>query len=157
MNAKVATTTISDTTKAPKTVVTRTMNAKVATNLLIWVGSGLVFVSATFHFHLWDSDGYNEIPTIGPLFLMQAIVGWLLAVTTSAVRHWALVLLEAGFALATVGGLLISVNVGLFGFQDSMSAPFAWLTLGLELGATVILGVAGLILLRPWLMKKLRP
>jgi hypothetical protein len=133
------------------------MKTRLVANLLTWAGSGLVFVSAVLHFHLWASDGYDKIPTIGPLFLMQAIVGWVLSAATSALRHWALVLVEAGFALSTVGGLLISVNVGLFGWQDTMSSPFAWLTLGLELGAAALLLCAGVILLRPWLVKKLRP
>lgn len=121
------------------------MKARLVASLLTWAGSGLVFVSAVLHFHLWDSDGYDHIPTIGPLFLMQAIVGWVLALATSLLRHWALTFFEACFALATVGGLLISVNFGLFGFQDTMSSPFAWLSLGVELGAAALLLAAGLM------------
>ncbi|MHB1496839.1 MAG: hypothetical protein ACYCXN_02850 [Acidimicrobiales bacterium] len=119
-------------------------------NLLIWAGSGLVVVSAVVHFHLWESDGYNHIPTIGPLFLMQAVVGALLAVVTSISRHWLLALAEAGFAIATLGGFLISVNVGLFGWQDSWAAPFASLSLGVEVAGAAMLLTASALLFRPW-------
>ena len=44
-------------------------------NLLIWAGSLFVLGSSVIHFHLWDSFAYHALPTIGPLFLMQAIVG----------------------------------------------------------------------------------
>lgn len=118
---------------------------------LIWAGSGLVVVSSVVHFHLWESDGYGRIPTIGPLFLMQAVVGVLLALSTSLVRHWLLALAEAGFALATLGGFLVSVNVGLFGWQETMSAPFATLALYVEVAAGATLLVASAILVRPWL------
>lgn len=125
--------------------------------LLIWAGSGLVVVSAVVHFHLWDSDGYNRIPTIGPLFLMQAIVGVLLALATSIWRHWLLAAAEAGFALATLGGFLISVNFGLFGWQDTYSAPFASLTLYVEVAATAALIGADALLLWPWARQRRRP
>jgi hypothetical protein len=126
------------------------MRAKLAADILTWAGSGLVVVSSVVHFHLWASEGYDNIPTIGPLFLMQAIVGWVLALTVSAFRRWPLVGLEAGFALATAAGLLISVNVSLFGWKDTLSAPFATLALGVELAATVVLVLAGAILFRAW-------
>ena len=118
---------------------------------LIWAGSGLVAVSSVVHFHLWDSDGYSRIPTIGPLFLMQAVVGVLLALLTGISRHWLLALAEAGFAIATLGGFLVSVNVGLFGWQETMSAPFASLALYVEVAAAATLLIASAILVRPWL------
>jgi hypothetical protein len=111
--------------------------------MLTWAGSGLVLVSAVIHFHLWDSDGYNKIPTIGALFLMQAVVGAVWAIAASVLRHWLVVIGEAGFALSSAGGLIISVNVGLFGWQETMSAPFAWLALSVEFAATAALGLAG--------------
>jgi hypothetical protein len=117
---------------------------------LTWAGSGLVVVSSVVHFHLWASDGYDNIPTIGPLFLMQAVVGLVLAVVVSAYRRWPLVGLEAAFALATAAGLIISVNVSLFGWKDTLSAPFATLALAVELAATAVLLVAGAISFRAW-------
>ena len=111
-------------------------------------------VSAVIHFHLWESDGYNKIPTIGPLFLMQAVVGAVWAVAASTLRHWLVVLGEAGFAFATACGLIISVNVSLFGWQDTMSAPFAWLALSVEFAAAAALSVAGVLLWLAWLQAR---
>jgi hypothetical protein len=62
-----------------------------------------------------------------------------LALPTSVTRKVFLVLTEAGFALASAGGLIISVNFGLFGWQDSMSAPYTGLALSVELAAAVLL------------------
>jgi hypothetical protein len=63
----------------------------------------------------------------------------LLALGTSVTRRGFLVLAEAGFILSTAAGLIISVNFGLFGWQDSMSAPYAGLALSVELAAAALL------------------
>jgi hypothetical protein len=126
------------------------VRAKLAADILTWAGSGLVVVSSVIHFHLWASEGYDNIPTIGPLFLMQAVVGWLLALGVSVFRRWPLVGLEAGFALATAAGLIISVNVSLFGWKDTLSAPFAVLALAVEFAATAVLLAASAILFWAW-------
>ena len=51
------------------------------------------------------------------------------------------------FAIGTIGGLLLSVYVGLFGFQDSLSAPYAVTSLILEAIAFVVLGAAAALTL----------
>ena len=38
-----------------------------------------------------------------------------------------------GFVVSTIAGFLLSVNVGLFGFQDTWSASFATMAFGVEL------------------------
>jgi hypothetical protein len=120
---------------------TGTRHAMVA-NVLTWAGSTLVVASSVVHFELWDDHGYRNIPTIGPLFLMQAVVGVVLALGTSVTRRVLLVLAEAGFILSTAAGLIISVNFGLFGWQESMSAPYAGLALAVELAAAALLAAA---------------
>ena len=95
-----------------------------AVNLLIWAGSLLLAGSAVLHFHLWDSEGYRNIPTIGPLFLTQAIVGVVLALATAVLRKLVLVIASAGLAVSSIGGLLIAVWWGLFGWQESFAAPY---------------------------------
>lgn len=97
--------------------------------LMLWIG--------WIHLHLWNG-GYRHIPTIGPLFLFNAVAAVVLAaaVLTGPRRLLALAAAgAAGFSLGTFGGLLISVNVGLFGFRDSLDAPFARQSMGLELAA----------------------
>jgi hypothetical protein len=92
--------------------------------------------------------GYRTIPTIGPLFLLQGIVGVLLAVLLLIWRRLLVVVAGAGFMVATVGGLLVSVNFGLFGFMDTFAAPYAGLSVVLEVTGAVVLGVVGTVLVR---------
>ncbi len=98
-------------------------------------------MSAVIHLHLW-STGYRHIPTIGPLFLLQGVVGLALAAVVVATRRGWASLSGAVFAALTIGGLLLSVNAGLFGFEDSLSAPYATWSLVVESAAVVILGAA---------------
>ena len=109
------------------------------------VGGLLLLWSSYVHFHLWDIGGYRHIATIGPLFLMQSIAGLVIGVLVIAVRRVWTALLGLGFALSTVAGFLISVEHGLFGFQDSWQAPFASQAFAIELAAAAVLGVGGAI------------
>lgn len=106
-----------------------------------WIGAVLLVVSAIIHLHLW-SQSYQHIPTIGPLFLIQGIVGIILAVLVAVFRRLVVLAAAALFALGTIGGLLLSVYVGLFGFQDSLSAPYAATSLIVEAIAFVVLAGA---------------
>jgi hypothetical protein len=111
---------------------------------LCLVGAALLVVSSVIHLHLW-STGYRHIPTIGPLFLLQGVAGIALALVISVSRRpWA-ALAGALFAASTIGGLLVSVEVGLFGFKDSLSAPDATSSLVVESAALVVLAVAVLL------------
>ena len=80
-------------------------------------GAGLLVASGAIHLDLYLT-GYQSIPTIGWLFLLQVIaaVGLPPAVFASGSRLVAAA--GAGFALATLGGYLLSVWVGLFGFRE---------------------------------------
>ena len=120
---------------------------QVVTTLAVIVGATLVATSAAIHLHLWAS-GYRTIPTIGPLFLFQGIAGGALAVTLVAWRRLLVVAAAAGLMIATIGGLLLSVYVGLFGFMDTLSAPFAGLSLAVESAGTVVLVAVGAELVR---------
>jgi hypothetical protein len=113
----------------------------------IVIGSALLVASSAIHLELW-SMGYRTIPTIGPLFLVQAIAGTLLAGLLLLSRRLLMVAAAAGFMIATIGGLLLSVSIGLFGFMDSLAAPYAGLSLGVESGGAVVLTVVGTVLVR---------
>jgi predicted lipoprotein with Yx(FWY)xxD motif len=80
-------------------------------------GAVLLAVSAGIHLDLYLT-GYRSIPTIGWLFLLQVIVGFVLAVAVLVTRGWLAAAAGAGFALATLGGYLLSVWIGLFGFKE---------------------------------------
>ena len=111
------------------------------------VGSALVAASSAIHLELW-STGYRTIHVIGPLFLIQGLAGALLAVLLLLSRRLLVVALAAGFMIATIGGLLLSISVGLFGFMDTLAAPYAGLSLGMESAGAIVLSVLSTILVR---------
>jgi hypothetical protein len=95
----------------------------VCAGLLIWVGA--------IHLHLW-TEGYRDIPTVGPLFLADAVGGFVLAAVLLVWPRPLAGLLGAGFMISTLGGLIVSLNFGLFGFRESLGASFVIETIVLE-------------------------
>ena len=110
-------------------------------------GSALMAASGVIHLQVW-SMGYRTIPTIGPLFLVQGISGAILAVLLVLSRRLVLVVMAVGFMIATIGGLLLSMNFGLFGFMDSLASPYTGLSLGVESSGVALLAVVGVALVR---------
>jgi predicted lipoprotein with Yx(FWY)xxD motif len=86
-------------------------------------GSGLLIATAAIHLDLYLT-GYRTIPTIGWLFLLQVIAAFGLGLAVLAIPSRLVTLSRlaagagAGFALATLGGYLLSVWTGLFGFKE---------------------------------------
>jgi hypothetical protein len=91
--------------------------------LLAWIGY--------IHLHLWQ-EGYRHIPTNGPLFLLDAAAGFALAAVLLIWPRPLAGLLAAGYTCATLGALIISLTVGLFGFRESISASFVTESLTIE-------------------------
>lgn len=86
------------------------------------MGAALLAVTASIHLYLY-LDGYRTIPVIGWLFLLQVVTGFALAaaVVATARRPAAdrvAAGLGAGFAVTTLGGYLVSIWFGLFGFEE---------------------------------------
>jgi predicted lipoprotein with Yx(FWY)xxD motif len=80
-------------------------------------GAALLVASGAIHLDLYLT-GYRTIPTIGWLFLLQVIAAFALAIAIVATGSWLAAAAGAGFALATLGGYLLSLRVGLFGFTE---------------------------------------
>jgi hypothetical protein len=121
--------------------------APAAVLVLRLLGAVLLALAAAIHGWLW-LQGYDGIPVIGPAFLLDTVAGSLLALLVLAVpRRWLPWAATAGalFALATLGALLLSTTVGLFGFVETTAALLWWESFWVELGAVVVL--AGLALL----------
>jgi hypothetical protein len=91
--------------------------------LLAWIGY--------IHLRLWLA-GYRQIPTNGPLFLLDAVAGFILAAVVLAWPRPLAGLLAAGYTAATLGALLISLSVGLFGFREAVSASYVTQSLTIE-------------------------
>jgi hypothetical protein len=91
--------------------------------LLAWIGA--------VHLHLW-LEGYRQIPTDGPLFLLDAVTGLALAALLLVRAAPLAGLVAAGYTASTLAALLISLTVGLFGFRESISASFVTQSLAIE-------------------------
>src|SRR5579863_1567663 len=91
--------------------------------LLAWIGY--------LHLHLW-LEGYRQIPTDGPLFLLDAVAGLALAVLLLLWAAPLTGLAAAGYTVSTLAALLISLSVGLFGFRESIAASYVTQSLAIE-------------------------
>jgi len=100
-------------------------------------GGGLLIATGAIHLDLYLT-GYRSIPTIGWLFLFQVIAAFVLgaAVLASAARLAAAA--GAVFSLATLGGYLLSLWIGLFGFKEVRT------TAGIAAGVVEVVAFAAL-------------
>lgn len=80
-------------------------------------GAGLLTATAAIHLDLYLT-GYRTIHVIGWLFLGQIIAGFLLATAVLVTGSRLIAAAGAGFGLATLGGYVLSIYVGLFGFTE---------------------------------------
>jgi predicted lipoprotein with Yx(FWY)xxD motif len=80
-------------------------------------GAALLVAAGAIHLDLYLT-GYRTIPTIGPLFLLQVIAAFVLAIAIPVTGSWLVAAAGALFAVSTLGGYLLSLWVGLFGFTE---------------------------------------
>src|SRR5205823_14635340 len=80
-------------------------------------GAALLIASGAIHLDLYLT-GYNSIPTIGPLFLLQVISAYLLAIAIPLTGLRLAYAAGAAFSIGTLIGYLLSLKVGLFGFTE---------------------------------------
>jgi hypothetical protein len=121
--------------------------ARVIVTLMLACGAVCTLGSGVIHLYLWGKQyGYRDIPTIGPLFLLQGIAAILLGLLVLATRRVLVLVLAGGMLDVSVVALVVAVEVGMFGFKDSWLAPYAWTTLYEEIvGAVLLLSAAGAI------------
>lgn len=118
--------------------------AKWAVNLLALGGAAMLVWAAVIHLELW-SDGYKDISVIGPLFLVQGVACIVLALALVLLRWLGLLAAGAVALVATAVGLLLSVHIALFGFRESLTVPYAKLSLFVEFGGAAALAIAAVI------------
>ena len=105
------------------------------------VGAGLLVAMAWIHFHLYN-QGYSTVETIGPLFFLNGVLGAVAAFAVLVTPARWLPLVTAGGALlqiGTLGGLVLSLTVGLFGFEESLAAPLIGRTIAVESAGFLVL------------------
>ncbi len=103
----------------------------IAKRIVVILGGLLVAASAAIHLHLW-AGGYRHIPVVGNLFLAQGITGIVIAITLVLRSRPSVIVISAGFLGATMAGLLLSASRGIFGFRETLYAPYAVTSLAVE-------------------------
>jgi hypothetical protein len=111
------------------------------------LGAAAVAGSAVIHLHLW-MQGYKHIHLIGPLFLVQAVAGIGLALAMVAYPRFISAAAGALYLASTIGGLIVSATVGIFGFHDGLRVPWATSSLEIETAGMVVLVAAGAALFK---------
>jgi hypothetical protein len=124
------------------------MPSRVAVTVVIAGGAALTGYAGYIHLYLWGRQPYpyRDIPTIGPLFLVQGIAAILIGLLVVVSRRVGALLAGAGLLIVSVAALVIDVEVGLFGFKDSWVVPYATTTLYVEIvGAALLLAAAAVL------------
>lgn len=112
------------------------------------LGAGLTAVMGLIHLRLW-LDGYREIPVIGTLFMLNAIISGVLVAALLAVParlRSAAAITTALFTTGTLVGLILSLTIGLFGMHEILQAPLVVPTLVVEPAGVLVLLLAAVLL-----------
>jgi len=89
-----------------------------ATEIVLRVGlSASLAVGGYVKAYLYG-DGYRDVPTIGPAFLLQASLSFALAVLILIGGPWWLKAVAAALAAGALVAIALSRTIGLFGFTE---------------------------------------
>lgn len=114
-------------------------------------GCGLLLAMGVIHLYLWLT-GFQSLPTIGILFLLNVIGSAVLAVAVPAVPARFLGLtavLSALFTAGTLGALALSLTVGLFGYFESPDSAIVVTTIVVESAGVLVLAALAALTFRP--------
>jgi hypothetical protein len=102
----------------------------------------LLALIGVVHLHLWF-DGYRNIPTIGPLFLVAVITAALLAIVVAVRLNAIVAFAAASFAAGTLGSNVLSLLLpnGLFHFKEVGVSYSGGLAIASEVGVVALAGV----------------
>lgn len=106
-----------------------------------WVAAIAVLVSAGVHVLLY-LDGYDTIEVVGPLFLLNAVAGLVLAVLLVVWHHWLPLVGGIGFGALTLLAFVLSTTVGFYGVSESFAGTNELVAAGAEIVAVVAATVA---------------
>lgn len=107
-------------------------------------GAAFLLLTAGVHLYLYAAEQYRFIPTVGPLFIMTAVVGVVLAVAVLTIKRAIVDIFGALFTLSVLGGYLLTLYLpyGLFLFKEPGISYSGGLAIFAEVGAAVTLLVA---------------
>jgi hypothetical protein len=88
-----------------------------------WLGAGLVLAAGAMHLYLYF-DYFHRVPTIGPLFLLNAGAAAVVAAGIVAWDHVASLVAGLLYATGTLAAFFVSVAVGMFGFHERLRGPW---------------------------------
>ncbi|MGW8768187.1 hypothetical protein ACWGN5_37570 [Streptomyces sp. NPDC055815] len=118
---------------------------RIAVLLLRLAAAGLTATMGAIHLALW-ADGYRDLATIGWLFLLNGVVGCLLAAALLFTPYRWLGPVAAATALftaGTLGALFLSLTTGLFGFHESADADLVRPSITIETAGVLVLTTLG--------------
>jgi hypothetical protein len=101
--------------------------------------AALVAAAGAIHLYLWF-DFFHRVHLVGPLFLVNAGAGGLIAVGLVASANFFVLLAGAGYSAGTFVAFLISTRWGLFGYHERFWGRW-------QVGAGAVELVAALLLL----------
>lgn len=111
------------------------------------VSAALVATSGGIHLYLWNL-AYQNVATIGPLFLVQVSVAVITALALVLWRKGVMLLIGIGLMLGTVVGFCLALTTGLFGFNLTFWTGWAYFAIVDELVAALVLTATGALLWR---------
>jgi hypothetical protein len=115
-------------------------------DLMRYVTAAAVLVSAVVHFQQYLA-GYSDVSVIGPLFILNAVGGLVIAIVVVAWRHWLPTFLAAGFGALTVAGYWYSTLFGLFGFKETVRTGWPVLVTEIAEYIAVVFGLAATVMM----------
>ncbi len=89
------------------------------------ITAAAVLISAYVHLKEWF-DGFRHVDVIGPLFIVNAIAGVVIAILLFTWHSWVPPFLAFGFGAATLGGFIIAATWGLFGDHEKWQGAYVW-------------------------------
>jgi hypothetical protein len=113
---------------------------------LLIIDAGLLVTSGSIHLDLWNI-AYRHVHILGPLFLLQVIGAFVVAIVILATRHVLAVAAGLALVLGTILGFILVLTVGLFGFKLTFISGEAWTVLVVEIAAVLALAATGRLLL----------
>lgn len=111
-----------------------------AANALRILGAAALLVSGAVHLQRYLGGGYSNIPTIGTLFLLNAISAGIVGLAILVRGHPLFVLSGIAIAVGALVALLVSLSTPLFGFMETQTDLPVILALASEAGTILLLG-----------------